>query len=391
MDPDGLTILMITLSGVLALVFGYGMGAVCADDAEKDRETCLGFSNGAAGLCVAFLFACIFFGFGLIRLFSATPWWALLGGVFLIAAVFCVLSFGLVKGDAPAVFSIFIPLGIVFCAPAKLLFRALHLTADSNVTEEDLLSMVDDVEEQSLIDESQKEMITNIFELDDVMAGDIMTHRTELVSVPETALASEVVALVQEHGFSRIPVYRKSMDDIVGILYAKDLFALWNGAKEDCAVSAFMRPAMFVPEACRARELLIEFKVKHTQIAVVVDEYGGTSGLVTMEDILEEIVGNIQDEFDDEEEDIVRCNDGLIAAGNADLEDVFEALQVEIPEELEDEAFDSVGGLVIDKYGRIPASGEAVAITYGNVLFTVLEVDERRVAKVKCTVAPDEA
>ncbi|MEG0168349.1 MAG: transporter associated domain-containing protein, partial [Ruthenibacterium sp.] len=194
---------------------------------------------------------------------------------------------------------------------------------------------------------------------------------------------------VQERGFSRIPVYRKSMDDIVGILYAKDLFALWNGAKADCAVSAFMRPAMFVPEACRARELLIEFKVKHTQIAVVVDEYGGTSGLVTMEDILEEIVGNIQDEFDDEEEDIVRCPDGLIAAGNADLEDVFDALSVDIPEEMEDENFDSVGGLVIDRFGRIPASGEEVAISYSRILFTVLEVDDRRVAKVKCTVIAD--
>ncbi|MEG2671931.1 MAG: hemolysin family protein [Ruthenibacterium sp.] len=389
MDPDGLSILMMVLGGALALCFSYGVGAVRADDAEKDRETCLGFSNAAAGLFAAFFCACAFFACGLLRLVSAASFFAVLGGVLLIALAIGGFAFGLVKGDAPRVFLAFAPLGLVFAAPAKLLFRALHLTADSNVTEEDLLSMVDDVEEQSLIDESQKEMITNIFELDDVMAGDIMTHRTELISVPETALASEVVAMVQEHGFSRIPVYRKSMDDIVGILYAKDLFALWNGAKDDCAVSAFMRPAMFVPEACRARELLIEFKVKHTQIAVVVDEYGGTSGLVTMEDILEEIVGNIQDEFDDEEEDIVRCPDGLIAAGNADLEDVFDALSVDIPEEMEDENFDSVGGLVIDRFGRIPASGEEVSISYSGILFTVLEVDERRVAKVKCTVIVD--
>ncbi|MEG2834084.1 MAG: hemolysin family protein [Ruthenibacterium sp.] len=389
MDPDGLSILLAAAGGVLALIFSYAMGAVCADDAEKDRETCLGFSNAAAGIFAAFVFACVFFAVGFMRLFAAALYGAVLCDVLLIAAAVCCYSIGLVKGDAPSVFLAFAPLGLVFAAPAKLLFRVLHLKADSNVTEEDLLSMVDDVEEQSLIDESQKEMITNIFELDDVTAGDIMTHRTELVSVPETALASEVVALVQEYGFSRIPVYRKSMDDIVGILYAKDLFALWNGAKDDCAVSAFMRTAMFVPEACRARELLIEFKVKHTQIAVVVDEYGGTSGLVTMEDILEEIVGNIQDEFDDEEEDIVRCNDGIIAAGNADLEDVFDALNVEIPAEMEDEDFDSVGGLVIDRFGRIPAQGEEVAVPYGGIVFTVLEVDERRVAKVKCTVAAE--
>ena len=143
---------------------------------------------------------------------------------------------------------------------------------------------------------------------------------------------------------------------------------------------------MFVPESCRARELLIELRAKHAQIAVVVDEYGGTSGVVTMEDVLEEIVGNIQDEFDNEEEDLVRTEDGLVAAGSADIDDVFDALGLALPPESEDDErdFDTVGGLVTDRLGRIPSPGEAVQVEWGGAAFTVLEAGERRVNKVLC-------
>ena len=152
-----------------------------------------------------------------------------------------------------------------------------------------------------------------------------------------------------------------------------------------------MRGAMFVPEACRARELLVDFKRKRTQIAVVVDEYGGTSGLATMEDVLEEIVGNIQDEFDDEDEDLVPEGDGFLAEGSADLERIFEAFGLEPPDEDEDgEAdFDSVGGLIIDRLGRLPGADEFVAVSYGGLLFTVVKAEERRVGQVKCIRDPN--
>ena len=142
-----------------------------------------------------------------------------------------------------------------------------------------------------------------------------------------------------------------------------------------------------MPEACRARELLLEFRRKHTQIAVVVDEYGGTSGLVTMEDVLEEIVGNIQDEYDNEEEDLVADGDGFIATGAADLEDLFEAFDLELPEPDEDDPddIDTVGGLVIDRLGRIPDENEHAQVHYGGVVFTVLKASERRIEKVRCT------
>lgn len=367
MDPDGLSILIATASTFGALAAAYRAGAVSASEPERQQSGILGFSDRMAGLCAAFVFACGFFVYGFLRIFAQAPWWTLLCLAALAALAVLLYSLGRAKGriKEKSGFTAACMLGAPLAAPAKLVFKALGLSAQSDVTEEDVLSFVDDVEEHDLIDESQKKMITNIFELDDVTAGDVMTHRTEIVSVEENTPAADAVRLSLEHGFSRLPVYRKSLDDIVGILYVKDLFALWDTPeKAQAPVSRFMRGAMFVPEACRAQELLVDFKVKHTQIAVVVDEYGGTSGLATMEDVLEEIVGNIQDEFDNEDEDLVATEDGFVAAGSADLEEVFEAFGLEPPDEDEDgEAdFDTVGGLIIDRLGRIPAAGEDVTL-----------------------------
>ena len=394
MDPDGLSILIATASTFGALAAAYRAGAVSASEPERQQSGILGFSDRMAGLCAAFVFACGFFVYGFLRIFAQAPWWTLLCLAALAALAVLLYSLGRAKGriKEKSGFTAACMLGAPLAAPAKLVFKALGLSAQSDVTEEDVLSFVDDVEEHDLIDESQKKMITNIFELDDVTAGDVMTHRTEIVSVEENTPAADAVRLSLEHGFSRLPVYRKSLDDIVGILYVKDLFALWDTPeKAQAPVTRFMRGAMFVPEACRAQELLVDFKVKHTQIAVVVDEYGGTSGLATMEDVLEEIVGNIQDEFDNEDEDLVATEDGFVAAGSADLEEVFEAFGLEPPDEDEDgEAdFDTVGGLFIDRLGRIPAAGEDVTLEYGGLEFTVLEVEDRRVGKVKCTRAPE--
>ena len=385
MDPDGLSTLILLVAGVLALWLASKTGAVFAEDAQKEQCSRLGFEDRLAGLLCALAFAAGFFVWGLVRALGSFVWeGALCFAVFCAACILCG-AVGFVRGSRRAT-SLFDPIGKFFAAPAKLAFRLLHLSAAQDVTEEDLLSLVDDVEEQDLIDETQKEMIANIVELDDVTAGDIMTHRTELISVPDTATAADVVHLCMTEGVSRIPVYHKSIDDIVGIISVKDLFSIWNDpGKGTRGVQKFMRSAMFVPEACRAKELLVEFRNKHTQIAVVVDEYGGTSGVVTMEDVLEEIVGNIQDEFDNEEEELVRTADGVIASGSADLEDVFDALELPLPEETEENDFDSVGGLVIDRLGRIPADGEKVSLPYGGILFTVLKAGERRVEKVKCT------
>ena len=400
MDPDGLSTtatiiaLLPIVSAALALAAAFRAGAVSAAEPERQREGVLGFSDRMAGLCAAFVLACGLFIYGLLCLFALSLFWLLPLMAALLALAVVAFSFGKATGRVKQTegFTLAALLGAPLATPAKLMFGAMGLSAQPDVTEEDVLSFVDDVEERELIDESQKKMIANIFELDDVTAGDVMTHRTEIVSVEENTPAADAVRLSLEHGFSRLPVYRKSLDEVVGILYIKDLFVLWDAPERaDAPVREFMRGAMFVPETCRARELLVDFKRKRTQIAVVVDEYGGTSGLATMEDVLEEIVGNIQDEFDDEDGDLVPEGDGFLAAGSADLERVFEAFGLEPPDEDEDgEAdFDSVGGLIIDRLGRLPAADEFVAVSYGGLLFTVAEAEERRVGKVKCIRDPN--
>lgn len=382
------------VSAALALAAAFRAGAVSAAEPERQRAGVLGFSDRMAGLCAAFVLACGLFIYGLLCLFALSLFWLLPLLAALLALAVVAFSFGKVTGRVKETdgFTLARLLGTPLAAPAKLLLGAMGLSAQPDVTEEDVLSFVDDVEERELIDESQKKMIANIFELDDVTAGDVMTHRTEIIGVEESTPAIEAMRIATEHGRSRLPVYRKSLDEVVGILYIKDLFVLWDAPERaDAPVKEFMRGAMFVPEACRARELLVDFKRKHTQIAVVVDEYGGTSGLATMEDVLEEIVGNIQDEFDDEDGDLTPEGDGFLAAGSTDLERIFEAFGLEAPDGDEDgEAdFDSVGGLIIDRLGRLPAADEFVAVSYGGLLFTVAEAEERRVGKVKCIRDPN--
>ena len=391
MDPDGLLLSLIAVLSAATFVFCWRAGAFCAHGEERAASTRLGFSDRCLGLFVltglcASAAATVGF-FWCAEVFTA--WWGF--ACLALLAILGVLCFclGAALGKESTHDGLSTAAGALFSGFAKLVFRLWGIQPAASVTQEDLLNMVDESEEHDVIDEGQKEMITNIFELADVTAGDIMTHRTELIAVPETATAHDVVELSLAEGVSRIPVYCKTLDDIVGIVYVKDLFTLWNKPGEGTRPAReFARSAMFVPESCRARELLMEFRAKHAQIAVVVDEYGGTSGVVTMEDVLEEIVGNIQDEFDNEEEELVSTPEGLVAAGSADIEDIFEALGMELPPEGEEDErdFDTVGGLVTDQLGHIPAPGEAVRVEWGGVTFTVLEAGERRVNKVLCQV-----
>ncbi len=261
---------------------------------------------------------------------------------------------------------------------------------EKDVTQEDVLELMDTAEEQDVIDENQREMISNIVELEEVTAADVMTHRMDLTAVPESTTLAEAARIATEEGRSRLPVYQKTLDNITGMLYIKDLlFLVQDPAGAENPVREHMRSVMFVPESCRAGELLLDFKRKHTQIAVVVDEYGGTSGLVTMEDILEEIVGNIQDEFDDEEEELAPCEDGYLCDGALTLDEVFKAFDMERPEPEEDEDFETVSGLITHVLGRIPEPGEPVEQDYGGLHFQVLQVESRRIAKVKCTRLPE--
>lgn len=256
------------------------------------------------------------------------------------------------------------------------------------VTEEEIRMMVDVGGEKGVIEDTQIEMINNIFEFDDIDVADIMTHRTDMVCVDEEEPLSEAVKLSIENGFSRIPVYKEDPDNIIGIVYIKD-FLKYVGASlpKTKTVKDMMRPAYYVPETKRCGELFTEMTEKRVQMAVVVDEYGGTAGIVTLEDLLESIVGNIQDEYDQEDEEISIINDTTFEVdGITDIEEVEEHTGKTFP----DGDYDTIGGYIISVLGFLPEDGQMNEVQFENVKFTVLNVEERRIGKVKVEILPIE-
>ncbi len=258
------------------------------------------------------------------------------------------------------------------------------------VTEEEIRMMVDVGGEKGVIEDIQKEMINNIFEFDDIDVTDIMTHRTDMIAVEDTDSLEDVVRLSMEHGYSRIPVYHEDQDNIIGIVYIKDLLKFISSSlPEGQGPTDVMREAYYVPSSKNCGDLFTEITEKRVQMAVVVDEYGGTAGIVTVEDLVEAIMGNIRDEYDDEEEEIIEESENLFTVeGIAFVEEVNELIGDVIPEG----DYDTVGGFIISQLGFLPKDGDMNEVTYENVKFTILGVEERRITKVRIEVLPkDEA
>ena len=243
---------------------------------------------------------------------------------------------------------------------------------EEEVTEEEIRMMVDVGQEKGVIEDVQKEMINNIFEFDDIDVADIMTHRTDMACVDEEDSLAEAIQLSMEEGYSRIPVYEEDPDNVVGIVYIKDLLKYIGSAlPETLQLKDVMRKAYYVPESKRCGALFAEMTEKHIQMAIVVDEYGGTAGLVTLEDIVEAIVGNIQDEYDNEDEEISKINETTFTIdGVTDLEEVEEQLGIEFPKD----DFDTLGGFIISQLGFLPQDGDMNAVEFENIRFTVLNV-----------------
>lgn len=257
------------------------------------------------------------------------------------------------------------------------------------VTEEEILMMVDAGNETGAIESSEKEMINNVFEFHDMTVSDVMTHRTDIVAVSVEAEITEVVYAAINSGFSRIPVYRESTDHIEGIIYVKDLLCLiGTGTAEGASVKDFLREAEFVPQSSGCGEVFHRMTAEHFQMAVAVDEYGGTAGIVTMEDLVEAIVGSIQDEYDNEAEEISRISEDTYAInGSADAWDVMEALGCPLPE---DSGYDTMSGFVTDLLGHIPEDGETPQVQYENILFTVLLAEDMRIVRLKAKIINDQ-
>lgn len=248
------------------------------------------------------------------------------------------------------------------------------------ITEEEIKTMVDAGEETGIIEEDEKEMIYSIFELGETMAREVMVPRIDIVAVESKTPVQQALDLILEKGHSRIPVYEETIDNIIGLLYAKDLLGQLRDGDATVALRDILRPAYFIPETKKADELLQDLQQRKVHIAIVVDEYGGTAGLVTIEDLVEEIVGEIQDEYDAEEPFIeVVSDDEFIFNARVDLDDVNKLMNVELPTE----RCDTLGGFIYSQLGKVPKVGDE--ILFDGIKIAVLSVVGRRIKKVKVT------
>lgn len=228
------------------------------------------------------------------------------------------------------------------------------------------------------IDKSAREMIEGIHELSGTTVKEVMLPRIDVVFISIDSQVQELLNTIADSGHSRFPVYHETLDNVVGILYAKDLLHFMVKGEGEPEIEKIIRPAYFVPESKKLNSLLREFQRRRVHIAVVVDEYGGTSGIVSLEDIIEEIVGEIQDEFDNETEEILKISEGVfLCDGRASLEDLNSKLGLELPEG----DFDTLGGFVFDLFGKIPVNYEKV--TYKNIDFIIQHMEGHKILTVK--------
>ena len=249
-------------------------------------------------------------------------------------------------------------------------------------SEDEILSLVDAGAESGELETSSVELISNVFEFDDLKASDVMTHRVNITAVAEEESLDDIVYLALEEGFSRIPVYRGSIDNIVGIIIVKDLLCLiGNEVIEKYTAKDFIREVSYIPESCSCSDAFKLLTESKSGMAVVVDEYGGTAGIITVEDIIESVMGNIQDEYDDEEVKIKTIGkEKYEIDGECDPEDVLDLFGYELPE---DHEYDTIAGFVTDLLGYIPEDVlKPPHADYEDVRFVVTEVDDNCISKI---------
>ena len=248
-----------------------------------------------------------------------------------------------------------------------------------NLGEEELKTLVDMGEEKGTLERDERKMLQGIFELGDTLVREIMVPRTDLTMISIESGIDEAIEIIRKSRYSRIPVYGESVDDIEGILYARDLIPYLDKNGDKIRIADILRPVHYVPETKMVDEMLREFQDKRIKIALIVDEYGGISGLLTLEDILEEIVGEIQDEHDDEEPIFRKTGaSSLRADARWDLHDMDEEIGLNFPK---GEGYDSLGGFLFHRFGEIPDEGDVV--TYKGVEFKVIEVKSNRIMTVE--------
>lgn len=260
----------------------------------------------------------------------------------------------------------------------KSLIRLFSRRTNREGLEGEFQELIDAGEGEGLIDEYSGDWIHSILEFKDLVAREAMIPRTEIVCFSSDASVEEVLELAIETGHSRFPVYGKNIDDVIGVLHVKDLLRHWGKRGTEIDWTRMARPPYFVPEMKNVGHLLQEFKKNRSHMAIVIDEYGGTAGLITIEDITEEIFGKIQDEHDAEEARIIPMADGaLMVDARTNIDELEEYLDIEIPKD----NFETVGGLIVHLMGRVPRTGEE--IQYQGLDIVIHESDQKKVSKVK--------
>ena len=265
----------------------------------------------------------------------------------------------------------------------KFLDRFLKKKTDTEMvieTEEEILSLVEEGQEKGLIDDDTKSIIENVFDFDDTVVYEIMTHRRDMVAIEDTYTLEQAVNVAVESGYSRIPVYHNDIDSVVGVLYVKDLLKyVCTDVPKNFKISDVIRQVLFVPRTKDCSSLFAQMNKEKIQIAIVLDEYGGTEGLITLEDLIEDILGNIQDEYDNEEEELVKISDRKFTVdGSTSIEDI-EAL---IGEDISDDDSETIAGFMLTMMGMVPDENEHPCVEHGGFRFTVMKVEDRRIEEI---------
>lgn len=285
---------------------------------------------------------------------------------------------------------LFHPLILILVFISKIIGRIFGINMENAgvmITEEDIISFVNVGQEEGIIEEDEKEMIHSIVGFGETTAKEVMTPRTSMTAFEANKTIDEVWDTLMEDGFSRIPIYEETIDNIKGILYVKDILPKLKAGDTSHAVKELVRPAYFVPETKSIIEILKEFREKQVHIAMVLDEYGGIVGLLTIEDLMEEIVGEIRDEFDMEESDLVTKvgENSYEVDAMIDIETLDKELQISLPVS---EDYESLGGLITTELGRVTEIGDELEM--GKVKLKVLEMDKMRISKVEIICEQDE-
>lgn len=258
----------------------------------------------------------------------------------------------------------------------RMCFRRLARIEDKENIEKEIQQLIDEGEQAGLISEDEGEMIQGIFSFRDTIAREIMVPRTDAVFARAETNIVDIIQLIIQSGHSRIPVYQENIDNIIGTLHAKDLLNYWG--RDDLDVSTIVRNPYFIPETKKISEVLKDLRDNKSHMAIVIDEYGGTAGILTLEDIIEEIIGDVMDEYDSEMKFIVEHEDGSISVdARLDVEELEDYLQLDLPEG----KFESVGGVVISLLGKVPDVDEK--ITYKDLEMTIESANSRKIERIR--------